>query len=90
MTPEQILADLSRDYPAPLPRKALEAAWAHRDALVPIFLSRIDEAIQQGTDASKETVNSFLFIFHLLKNKKNPTRMMFERLFKSKSRVCPG
>jgi len=66
MTPEQILIELSRDYPAPLPRKALEVAGQQRDEMVPVFLSLIGEAIKYGDDASKECTNSFSFIFHLL------------------------
>jgi hypothetical protein len=66
MIPEQILEDLSREYPAPLPRKALKEAGLQRDDLIPIFLSRIDECIEHGSNASKETINSSLFIFHLL------------------------
>ena len=66
MTPDQIIAEFQKEYPTPLPQKALEAAGEIQSEMVPIFLAQIDEILASGDDLPEDKIQSFSFIFHLL------------------------
>ena len=63
MTPEQIMAAF--EDRGPLPRAALRAAGASRDALVPLFLDHIDRLLEVDVDVFDEDL-AFIFVYHLL------------------------
>ena len=63
MTPEQIMAAFQER--GPLPRAALRAAGASRDAMAPLFLDHIDRLLEVDTDVFDEDL-AFIFIYHLL------------------------
>jgi hypothetical protein len=49
----------------PLPRAALQAAGASREAMVPVFLEHIDGLLEADVDAFDDDP-AFIFIYHLL------------------------
>ena len=63
MTPEQIMAAFEER--GPLPRAALRAAGASRDAMAPLFLDHIDRLLEVDVDVFDEDL-AFIFVYHLL------------------------
>jgi hypothetical protein len=66
MTPDQIFAEFQKEYPTPLPQRALEAAGEIQSEMVPIFLAQIDEILACDGLLPEDKIQSFFYIFHLL------------------------
>ena len=63
VTPEAIMAAFGQR--GPLPRAALAAAGQSREALVPVFLDRIERLTRADPDVAAGDL-AFIFIYHLL------------------------